>query len=627
LEKSDKTLLRIERLRLLNSRREWRNDQLYRLLYSEDLYIVAYERIKSAPGNLTPGSDGMTIDGFSLETIREIIQQMRTEQFQFKPARTVFIPKANGKMRKLGIPSTRDKVVQEVIRMILEAIYDSPYGPYFREESHGFRHGRSCHTALQEIRGKWAATNWIIEGDIQAFFDNVDHGILVRLLAKKITDTRFLNLIWKLLGAGYLDLHGARKDSLAGTPQGGLASPILANVYLHELDEKVEEIRQRLERGAKKRRNPLHRKLSARKQALQRRRETNTKEFRQVVSHLRSIPSVVVDDTDFIRVRYIRYADDWLIRVCGPRALAERIREELATFLEQDLHLTLSQDKTHITNVRTESAQFLGTLLHIGRGGIPRVVTTTNGSGRPIKRRSTGSEVVMEAPTDSIIRKLSNKGFYTPEGMPTTKKGWIYLDVDQIVHLYSGINRGLQNYYRFTDNFGHLARIQYILQFSLARTFAAKFKRSVKQIFQRFGRSITVTVTTKEKGDRAVAFYLNNDWKKRRNAFVTHEANVDLLRWAIRVRTRSKLGRPCCICGSPHQVEMHHVRHIRKMGDTKATGFKTILQALNRKQIPACRSCHRKIHRGEYDGMSLSDLAYNPYYSDRQGRLLESGVR
>jgi hypothetical protein len=159
--------------------------------------------------------------------------------------------------------------------------------------------------------------------------------------------------------------------------------------------------------GTTKRRNPLHKKLSARKQALQRRRETDPKEFRQVVSHLRSIPSVVVDDPDFIRVRYIRYADDWLIRLCGPRDLAERIREELATFLERDLHLTLSKHKTHITKARTASAQFLGTLLSIGRGGIPRVVKTTNGSGRPIKRRSTGSEVVMRAPTDSLIQNLS----------------------------------------------------------------------------------------------------------------------------------------------------------------------------------------------------------------------------
>src|SRR5213080_4723843 len=179
---------------------------------------------------MTPGTDGMTLDGWSLTTIRAIIQEMQTEHFQFKPVRTVFIPKANGKMRKLGIPSTRDKIVQEVIRLILEGIYDSPQGPYFHDASHGFRPNRSCHTALREIRGKWPALNWFLEGDIRSCFDEIEHGTLVALLRRKIRDERFLNLIWKLLRAGYLDLRGQRGDSLAGTPQGSLASPILANV-------------------------------------------------------------------------------------------------------------------------------------------------------------------------------------------------------------------------------------------------------------------------------------------------------------------------------------------------------------------------------------------------------------
>src|SRR5436309_1126332 len=239
-----------------------------------------------------------------------------------------------GKMRKLGIPSTRDKIVQEVIRLILEGIYDSPYGPYFHETSHGFRPDRSCHTALREIRGKWPALNWFVEGDIQACFDAIDHGVLVSLLRKKIRDERFLNLIWKLLRAGYLDLQEAKHDSLAGTPQGGLASPILANVYLHELDEKAEEIRARWERGGKrKHRNPLHRKLSAQKERLVKKGATRTKAFRTLVQRIRSIPAVEVNDPNFIRIKYLRYADDWLIGICGPRTLAEQIKEELKAFL------------------------------------------------------------------------------------------------------------------------------------------------------------------------------------------------------------------------------------------------------------------------------------------------------
>ena len=145
MDESYKTLQRLERLRQLNTDRNWINSNLYRLMYKEELYILAYERMKSAPGNMTPGTDGKTIDGFSKQMIHNIIQEMRTEHFQFKPVRTVYLPKPNGKKRRLGIPSTRDKIVQEVIHIILECIYDSPKGPYFLETSHGFRPNRSCH--------------------------------------------------------------------------------------------------------------------------------------------------------------------------------------------------------------------------------------------------------------------------------------------------------------------------------------------------------------------------------------------------------------------------------------------------------------------------------------------------
>ena len=321
---------------------------------------------------------------------------MRSEQFQFKPARREYIPKANGKKRKLGIASTRDKVVHEGIRMILEAIYDSPYGAYFHETSHGFRTQRSCHTALREIRGKWAATNWYIEGDIQACFDDLDHRILVSLLRKKIQDERFLNLIWKLLRAGYFDMQGQRQDSLAGVPQGSGVSPLLSNVYLHELDEKVQALRQRYETGKKKRRSTLHRTLSARKQRMAKRGETDTQEFRELVRQIRSIPSIEVDDPNFIRIKYLRFADDWLIGICGPYALAQHLKEEISRFLREHLKLTLSEEKTHITQARKQQAHFLGVKISIGREGVQRVVKTSNGFGKSITRRSTGSEVVME---------------------------------------------------------------------------------------------------------------------------------------------------------------------------------------------------------------------------------------
>jgi group II intron reverse transcriptase/maturase len=336
---------RLEYLRKANSNRQWKNDDLYRLLYRVDLYILAYERIKSKPGNMTPGMDGETLDGFSIQTIQTIIEEMRTEHFRFKPVRTTFIPKANGKMRKLGIPCVIDKVVQEAMRLILEAIYDSPYGSYFRGTSHGFRPNHSCHTALREFREKWSAVNWLIEGDIRACFDELNHLVLVTTLRKKIHDERFLNLIWKLLNAGYMDLHGREKESLIGSPQGGILSPILANAYLHELDEFVEGLQAKREKGKRKQRNPPYQRLSHQKSRMVKHGETKTKEFQRISQLMRTMPTLQVDDPGFIRIKYLRYADDWIVGIWGNRALAEQIKQEIKTFLHDQLRLTRSRGK------------------------------------------------------------------------------------------------------------------------------------------------------------------------------------------------------------------------------------------------------------------------------------------
>ncbi|GER87699.1 maturase [Dictyobacter vulcani] len=615
---SHETLERLETLQKLNSNKQWTNKDLYRLMYKEDLYIVAYERIKSKPGNMSPGIDAETLDGYSINVIQKIIQDMRTEQFQFKPVRIQYIPKSNGKMRKLGIPSARDKVVQEVMYIILSAIYDSPLGSFFSDASHGFRIDHSCHTALREIRSKWSAVNWYIEGDIQACFDEIDHNVLLAILQKKIKDERFLNLIRKLLHAGYMDLKGNRKDSLVGTPQGGILSPILANIYLHELDEFIDQLKMKLEKGNKKRSNPVYHRLANRKSLLVARGETKTAEFQQIIKHMRLLPSTMVNDPDFIRIKYLRYADDWIIGLCGNRQLAEEIKSQVAQFLQARLKLTLQKEKTSITNARTETGFFLGTQLQVGRDGEPKVTPSVNKWGKQFKRRSTGWETYMAAPLSRLIQRLSAKGFCTTDGKPIAKTSWIYLDMDQIVNLYSSTNRGIQNYYRFVDNWTQLIMVQHILEISLARTLARKYQISVNQVFKRFGKGFTTIIKDKDgKVTHKVTFYLNQDWTKKRDAF--HQGKhteVDLIRSAIRQRTRSKLGMPCCICGKTaidEQIEMHHIRHIRKLSEKRiATGFNQILRKLNRKQIPVCRTCHSKIHGGSYDSLRLSQLAYVP---------------
>jgi nicotine oxidoreductase len=604
------SLERLEVIRKLNgANREWVNDDLYRLMFRKDMYVLAYERLKSIPGNMTPGTDDETLDGFSEEEIDKLIEQMRNESYQCKPVREAFIPKANGKLRRLGIPCPRDKLVQEVVRIILEAIYDSPHGPYFSECSHGFRRSKSCHSALREIQKKWSGMIWLIEGDIKSCFDNIDHHILVGVLRKKIKDKRFLSLIWKFLAAGYLDLERARHDSLAGTPQGGIASPILSNIYLHELDEFVEQLQVELEQGRERRPNLEYKRIEARRYKLAKAGKANTREFKRLGKQMRSLPSLDTRDPNFVRIRYVRYADDWLIGVIGSYELAEEIKDRVGKFLKDRLALTLSQEKTKITNARMAEAEFLGYRIRRGRGrDTQKVTVSTNGSGRQFKRRSTGMEVVLRAPMDRLIKRLSQKGFCDGKGTPQHKAGWTVLDEDQIVSLYSSINRGIQEYYRPADNWPELQRVQYILKYPLAKTLALKKKTSITRVMR--GRDISVQVRTKKGRVRNIVFYRNTDWTIRRDAF-KDTPEVDLVTMNVRLRTRSKLGLPCVVCGNPNKVQMHHVRHIRKMDDREPKGFTRVMAALNRKQVPVCKACHERIHRGEYDGLSLKELAYD----------------
>jgi group II intron reverse transcriptase/maturase len=603
-----KALERLDVIRKLNANSEWINSSLYKLVRSEDMLIVAYERLKSQPGNMTPGSVPGTLDGISMRTIEILSEQLRVETYQPKPVRTVYIPKANGKKRKLGIPGPRDKIVQEVVRMVLEAVYDSPKGAYFRDSSHGFRRVHSCHTALQEVQ-KWSGVTWFIEGDIQACFDDIDHTILIELLKKKIKDDRLIILIQKFLKTEYLDVNRVMKNSLAGTPQGGIISPILSNVYLHELDEYVEYLKRTYEKGKQRKLNPDYRSLQRRRIRLAEEGKAGTRECKELTRAMRTLPSLDTKDPDFVRIKYVRYADDWIVGVTGSYELAKEIKEKIGLFLSSKLNLTLSQEKTQITSARDEEAEFLGYRIRLGRTNKAQKVTkSTNGSGRRFARRSTGMQVVLKAPMEKIVKRLAQKGFCDSQGNPTARKGYIFLDEDQIINLYSSVNRGLLQYYRPADNWSQMNRIQYILKYSLAKTLARKRNVSMTRILKQ-GR-ISTRVKRKNQ-ERVISFYENADWKTNRDAFSRNE-EVDLVQMAARLRTKSKLGYACCICGDSDTIEMHHVRHIRKMSGQRVRGFAKIMAILNRKQLPVCRACHQKIHTGKYDGLKLEDLAYNP---------------
>lgn len=616
-----KGLLQLEILRKKNTNTAWINKDLYRLMYLPELYITAYERLKSNPGNMTPGPDGSTLDGFSVEAIGDIIKRMRDESFQFSRARRETIPKPKGGTRPLGIAPPADKVVQEVMRMILEAIYDSPHGSSFSERSHGFRPKRGCHSALKEIRNKWIGVNWIIEGDIKGAFDNIDHGVLIGLLRKRISDERFLNLVYKALRAGYYEFNRP-VDSLSGTPQGSIVSPILCNIYFDAFDKFVESVIAREEKGSGKKLNREYKNLSARLDRLRKKLATLTGEAREEClkviqaerQKLLSMPSAS-NDPSMIKVKYVRYADDWIVGINGPHDLAVTLKEEFRRFFETELHLTLSPEKTQIRHAKTEEAFFLGTRVKIGCE-TPKIATVTNSkTGRTFTRRGAGWQPKLKAPVREIVSRLQSKGFCDGKGQPKAKLAWLALEDVAIIEQYNSVLWGILNYYSFADNYAWLGRIQYILRFSAMKTLANKHRTTVRQLFRKHGPLLTMTETTASGKEREVKLRLETDWNKHPTRFLISDTDPDpfgMLRTQVNLRSRSKLGAQwCAICGETCTIVMHHVRHIRKMGE-KVRGFTKLLAMLNRKQIPVCRDCHEKIHRGEYDGMRLEHL-YDPY--------------
>ena len=582
---------------------------LYKLICDEDVLFGAYHSMKSNPGNMTPGVDDQTLDGMSKSQISRLASDLRREIFQFKPSKRVWIPKTNGKMRPLGIPSPVDKIVQKAMAILLQLIYE----PEFSKFSHGFRPKRGCHTAMRQI-SQWSGTQWAIEGDIKGFFDNVDHHILADLLQKRIGDQQFIDLYWKLVKAGYVE-EGVKRDSLLGVPQGGIVSPILSNIYLHEFDKYVETLINKFSSTAKDitKSNPVYDKFTRRIQYLrdkypipQQRSLEVLEEIETLKDSRRKVPSRLPNGT---RVRYVRYADDWVVGIYGPGSFANEIKSLLATFLTQELKLELSNEKTKITNLWNDKASFLGFYFMVYKPKESKF-TVYQKDGH-IRRAKIGhNRIWLLVPVDKILSKLSINGFlknYKPKSkiIPNAKTNWIFLDQHSILSRYNTMIRGLLNYYSVANNryIFHLI-VNFILRHSCAKTLARKFNlRSRAKVFAKFGKNLTI--------NNPKMSFLKEPHYRRATKWPAHtnlSNPFDVLNWQL--RTQNNFWEPCLICGSTQDIEMHHVKHIRKSNKVNQ-GFTKIMSSLNRKQVPVCQLCHVKIHKGEYDGIGIKELMKN----------------
>lgn len=568
-------------------------ERVYKLLYNKDLYLKAYGKIYRNKGAMTHGVTDETPDGMSLEKIDAIIEALRHERYQWLPARRTYIPKKNGKKRPLGMPAWSDKLLQEVIRNILEAYYE----PQFSDRSHGFRPERGCHTALREIYYNWAGTTWFIEGDISHCFDRLDHELLIKTLEEQIHDGRFINLISELLDAGYME-DWTLNQTLSGVPQGGVISPILSNILLDKLDKFVETILiPRYSKGKERRESLLYRSLL--NKSIRQRRKGNVKEAEELRKQFQQIPSKDAYDPDFRRLKYVRYADDFLLGFIGPKSEAEEIKKQLEEFLREELKLELSKPKTLITHSRSDAARFLG-----------YEVTTLQENSRLAahkgkKRRSINGGIGLRVPRDVIKDKCES---YKKRGRTIHRSELVDESDFHIITTYQLEYRGLVNYYRLAFNMTQLTNVRWVMERSLTQTLAFKHKMSVPQVYGKYG--------AKAKVDGKMKTVLQASIPRKDKEPLVARWSALSLKWDMKATLEDKppvvygkrteleqrlLASICELCGNTENVEVHHVRAMKQLhehpGRPKPPWMVRMI-ARRRKTMPLCQMCHDDVHAG-----------------------------
>ncbi|WP_416988285.1 reverse transcriptase domain-containing protein [Alistipes putredinis] len=595
--------------RVLNSLNEHSKDssykfeRLYRILFNEELFYVAYQKIASNGGSTTKGSDGRSIDGMSLARIETLIASLKDESYQPHPSRRVHIPKKNGKMRPLGIPAFEDKLVQEVVRMILEAIYEG----HFETTSHGFRPKRSCHTALLHIQKTFNGAKWFIEGDIKGFFDNIDHDVLVQILRERISDDRFIRLIRKFLKAGYVE-DWTFHNTYSGTPQGGIVSPILANIYLDKLDKYVKEYIRHFDKGTKRRPGKESNDLAnERKRTVRKLKKIKDgTEKAALVARLKAIeqeraafPSGDEMDGSYRRLKYIRYADDFILGVIGSKEDALRIKEDIKSFLSESLALELSEEKTLITHTG-KSAKFLGYEI---------TVTRNNHQRRDVQgrlRRTYGKRVRLNVSMATLRDKLLEYGAMEIKlrngkeiWKPKCRSGLIFNDDLEILDRYNRETVGFCNYYLIANNYVVLHNFRYIMEYSMYKTFAGKYRSTVRKINKKYRLNKLFTVKYEQKGVIKSRTFYKTSFKRRTTAF---NGSCDIEPYSIADVSRTNLtdrlkAEKCELCGATGKLIMHHVRNLKDLKGKES--WKRLMSARKRKTIALCPSCHRLRHLGK----------------------------
>ncbi len=573
---------------------ELKFDNLFSKLYNTELWLMAYQSIAPNPGSMTAGVDGKTIDGASLELINEMILDLKASRYKPKPARRIYIPKPNGKTRPLGIAGFRDKLLQTVVRFIIEAIYE----PTFTPTSHGFRPNRSCHTALEEVK-KMIGVRWWVEADIKSFYDNMGHDTLLRILSKRITDQRFLHLINQFLRAGYID-NWKYNQTYSGVPQGSPLSPVLSNIYLNELDKAIAKKTAEFNRGRERRENPEYLRVAARKFHAKKKARDNGdwKPYKSLRHQMLNLPATDPLDPEFRRLHYLRYADDVLVGINGSKIDAVMMKTWLEEYLRDELQLELALDKTRITNAK-ERIRFLGYDVKRWDGKRRLRFPTRNGI---TTRRTTTFQLILLMPQDKVTnfaKKYGNSNKWKAKMRPHL----LNLSELEILMIYNAEIRGFLGYYSLATNLKKVASaVIWLTTGSFMRTVAAKQRSSTKRISKRLKKGPGQYVIKLEKEGKTVKEYaLIASTKQLVQGKIMYN-KVDQKPNTLIYQSRNELGKrllaqQCEWCGTRlGAIEVHHVR---KLKDLKGKEFwERHMSERQRKTLVLCKECHMELHAG-----------------------------
>ena len=612
----------LDNLAKMSSKKDYQFERLYRNLYNEEFYLLAYTNMHHKEGNLTQGTDRKSIDGFNLDRVRKLIESLRDQSYQPNPVKRVYIPKKSGGKRPLGIPSFADKLVQEVIKLLLASIYENQFSTH----SHGFRPKRSCHTALMEIQRNFTGTKWFVEVDIKGFFDNIDHHILINTLRKRIKDEKFLNLIWKFLRAGYLE-DWKYQNTYSGAPQGGIISPILSNIYLDSFDKFMEGYKKKFDIGDGRMKNPAYelicREISNRRRWLKTGRKTikingkrkivdlTTDSRDEIIRELNNLEKQQIQTSysdpmyaGYRRLQYVRYADDALIGITGKKEDAEKVKQDIQRYLYNELRVELSSEKTLITH-NSKSAKFLGYEVKVFK------TQKTKSDKKGTKKRYHNGKIGLYVPFENWrnkllsigalkIKQIDNREIWEPVHRTYLKDN----DDLEILNVYNAEIRGFYNYYKLAHNVSVLNKFKYVMEYSMYKTFANKYKSKISFIKKKYNSNghFAIKYQTR-KGDRT-AFFFKESMARQivpdLNSEIdspTHQMFYNLGRNSLIDRLKAE---KCELCGESNiPLEMHHIRKLKDLKGKKK--WEKVMIARRRKTLALCKKCHVDLHRGRLD--------------------------